>query len=73
MNLFKQKPNIFMNELTTAPADDVKRGAIIYFDGGCNPTNPGFMGAGVHGYIFLDTPLLKVLYLRNSSLHKLYQ
>ena len=56
MNLFKQKPNIFMNELTTAPADDVKRGAIIYFDGGCNPTNPGFMGAGVHGYIFLDTP-----------------
>ena len=39
MNLFKQKPNIFMNELTTAPADDVKRGAIIYFDGGCNPTN----------------------------------
>jgi ribonuclease HI len=36
--------------------EDVKRGAVIYFDGGCNPTNPGPMGSGVHGYVFQHTP-----------------
>lgn len=28
----------------------LKTGVVLYSDGGCGPTNPGFMGWGVHGY-----------------------
>lgn len=45
-----------MTETTKISDVDVKRGAVVYFDGGCNPNNPGPMGSGVHGYIFLDVP-----------------
>lgn len=31
-----------------------KIGMVLYTDGGCGPTNPGFAGHGVHGYKFLN-------------------
>lgn len=29
-------------------------GMVLYTDGGCGPTNPGFMGFGIHGYLYKD-------------------
>lgn len=30
------------------------QGMVVYTDGGCGPSNPGFIGSGVHGYLFQD-------------------
>lgn len=30
------------------------QGMVIFTDGGCGPTNPGYMGYGVHGYLYND-------------------
>lgn len=29
-----------------------KQGLVFYTDGGCGPTNPGFIGFGIHGYMY---------------------
>lgn len=37
--------------------NEEQQGAVFYTDGGCGPTNPGFMGYGIHGYIYkFDKP-----------------
>lgn len=31
-----------------------KLGLVVYTDGGCGPSNPGFIGFGVHAYLYRD-------------------
>ncbi len=43
----------------TAPTEEavnVKKGLVIYSDGGVRPTNPGYGGWGIHGYLYTETP-----------------
>lgn len=32
--------------------EDLEKGAVLYTDGGVRPTNPGYGGYGIHGYIY---------------------
>lgn len=34
-------------------------GAVIYVDGSCRPSNPGFIGWGAHGYLYQETSIGK--------------
>jgi len=35
---------------------EVTQGMVAYTDGGARPTNPGYAGSGIHGYLYLAEP-----------------
>lgn len=37
----------------------IKYKAVLYCDGGARPTNPGYAGYGIHGYVYSDKPTKK--------------
>lgn len=42
-----------MSDVTSETTKDYY-GAVIYVDGSCRPSNPGFIGWGAHGYLYLE-------------------
>ena len=38
----------------TATVEEPTQGLILYTDGGCRPSNPGYTGWGIHGYLYQD-------------------
>lgn len=48
ISLKDKLPEEFLN----APVE--KRGVVLYIDGSARPTNPGFIGSGVHGYFYVE-------------------
>lgn len=48
--------------------DEVIRGAVLYSDGSCRGnSNPGYIGWGIHGYLFTNTEIPKPLVVSNHT------
>jgi ribonuclease HI len=46
--------------------DNNSLGAVIYTDGSCRPTNPGFIGWGAHGYLYINKEIKKPIVVRGN-------
>lgn len=83
MNPFEKSkgsmPLSVSDQVTTESSNEVL-GMVAYTDGSCKPTNPGFIGHGVHGYTYkqvaageqpmaLDHYITDQGYLRKDQLH----